>query len=154
MPKTLEQLRAQILGLPPWLFPPANAIAFNEVNYINLPPSGTTATILSFTVPDGMNGVIKWIGNNFVGAGWIEGSGSVIWRVAADDAFVRNHENILASLGSPASPSETALIRILEHQTIQLQIDNISVVIAGQLVGGRLSGWYYPLSEEEDTTWL
>ena len=124
---------------------PGDGVPFNQAAYVNLPAAGATAVVLQFTVPQGYNGSIKWIGNNFVGAGWTEGTGDLVWQLLADGQPIRNFENIVGSLGSPASPSETAVIRIYETQTIELVCENVSVVTSGQLLGGRLSGWYYPI---------
>ena len=139
---------------PPWIEEPGSGEPFNYVNYVALPAIGTTAVILDFTVPEGRNGAIKWIGNNFVGGGWVEGTGAVVWRILRDDGFMKNHENLLGSLGNPDEPSETAPIRIFENERIRLVIDNIAVIVAVQLAGGRLSGWFYPRDEEPEETWL
>jgi hypothetical protein len=139
---------------PPWIEEPGSGEPFNYVNYVALPAIGATAVILDFTVPEGRNGAIKWIGNNFVGGGWVEGSGDVVWRILRDDGFIKNHENLLGSLGNPAAPSETAPIRIFENERIRMVIDNIGVIVATQLAGGRLSGWFYPRDEEPEETWL
>jgi hypothetical protein len=139
---------------PPWIEEPGSGEPFNYVNYVALPAIAAQAVILDFTVPEGRNGAIKWIGNNFVGGGWVEGSGAVVWRILRDDGFIKNHENLLGSLGNPASPSETAPIRIFENERIRLVIDNVAVVVAAQLAGGRLSGWFYPRDEEPEEAWL
>jgi hypothetical protein len=149
--ESLEALHSKIATLvqkAAFLEMPADGVPFNEAAYVNLTAVGATAVILSFQVPQGYNGVIKWIGNNFVGAGWTEGTGALVYQILADGQPIRNMENIIGSLGSPASPSETAPIRIFEQQTIELVCLNVDVSPAGpsgQLLGGRLSGWYYPV---------
>ncbi len=144
----------QIQSQPPWLAMPANGEPFNQVGYVALPAIGAEANIFTFQVPEGRHGIIKWIGNNFVGGGWVEGSGNVLWRIEVDGVAVRNHEAIASSLGNPASPSETAPIRLHEGQIVTLIVRNVGVVVAGQLVGGRLSGWFYPVSDEVEEVWL
>jgi hypothetical protein len=84
----------------------------------------------------------------------VEGTGAVVWRILRDDGFMKNHENLLGSLGNPDAPSESAPIRIFENERIRLVIDNIAVVAVAQLAGGRLSGWFYPRDEEPEDTWL
>jgi hypothetical protein len=157
----LTDQQVQVVGQPPWLAMPASGVPFNEVAYVALPAIGTEANVIRFVVPDGMNGAIVWIGNNFVGGGWVEGSGNVVWRIEADGVAIRNHENIVSSLGNPAAPSRTAPIRIHEGQVITLVIVNVNdpplhpgIIVAGQQSGGRLSGWFYSLNEEAQGAWL
>jgi hypothetical protein len=138
---------------PAFLEMPADGVPFNEVDYVLLPAIGATAVVISFRVPPGLNGSIKWLGNNFVGAGFTDGSGSIIWQITADGEPVRNHQHIIGSLGSPASPSETAPIRVYETQTVELTVNNVSIPVAGQLCGGRLSGWYYHIQDDGPDTW-
>lgn len=138
---------------PAFLEMPADGIPFNEVDYVALPAIGATAVVLSFLVSPGLNGSIKWIGNNFVGAGFTDGSGDIIWQILHDGEPFRNHQNIIGSLGSPASPSETAPLRLFENQLIQMTVTNVSIAVAGQLVGGRLSGWYYPMEDDGPDVW-
>lgn len=144
----------RVASQPPWLAMPASGVPFNEDNYIALPAIGAEANVIQFVVPDGMNGVIDQLGNNFVGGGWVEGSGNVVWRIEADGVAIRNHQNIVASLGNPAMPSRTAPIRIHEGQVITLVVRNVAVVVAGQLSGGRLSGYFYSKADEAEEVWL
>jgi len=144
----IEDLHARVATLvekEAFLEMPGDGVPFNQAAYVTIPAIGATGVVLQFTVPQGYNGSIKWLGNNFVGAGWTEGTGALVWQLLADGQPIRNFENIVGSLGSPASPSETAVIRIFETQLISLVCENVSVVAAGQLLGGRLSGWYYPI---------
>jgi hypothetical protein len=40
-------------------------------------------------------------------------------------------------------------LRIYESQTITVVLINIGIVPAGQGLGARLSGWYYPTAYDE-----
>jgi hypothetical protein len=136
--------------LPPWIYPPGEFWPIDQLNYVALPAIGANAAVVSFTVPPGHNGIIRSYANNFVGGGWTEGSGSVTWQITRDQAAVDGYDLILASLGSPANPvTHPSGFRIFENQLIQLVVFNISVVLAGQLSGGRLAGWYYPKMYED-----
>lgn len=143
----LPEPQSHIYYMPPDGFP------FNEVNYVDLPAIAGTATIIDFQVPGGFNGVIRRIGNNFIGAGFQDGSGNLVWQILADGVPIRNHEHILGSLGNPALPSETDPIRIYEGQTITLIIQNVGVVVAEQACGGRLSGYFYPSEYDNLEAW-
>lgn len=143
----------RILQLPSHNFMPAKGTAFNRATYITIPAKGDTAAVVTFVVPDGKNGVIDQIANNFVGGGFEDGSGAIVWRVMLDDIPAPGLEEMIASLGNPAAPSRTAPVRIFEGQTIELLVENINIIPAGQLIGGRLSGWFYPKDSEEKGIW-
>jgi hypothetical protein len=148
---------AQPVELPARLFPPAQWENVDQFAYVALPAVAARAVIISFKVPIGRNGIIKKIANNFVGGGFQEGQGNIIWRVLVDGApppGANSYDSISGSLGSPASPTEIAGFRIFENQTVQLVADNIAIVVAGQLVGGRLVGYLYPRELEMDDVWI
>lgn len=149
----IEIPRIIIARLPNWLFPPADAQAFDFVNYIALPAAGATGVILDFKVPLGQDGIIKRFGNAYVGGGFTEGSGSLQWQLLADGQPIPNYENIPASLGATANPSEVSSIRIWQGQRIELVVNNISLVVGGTFSGGRLGGWFTPRNESAEAAW-
>jgi len=137
--------------LPPWIYPPAEAEDINDIGYVALPAIGATAVVLTRTIDAGYNSVLTALANNFVGGGWTEGSGSVTWQILIDGASAgTSYDSIPASLGSPANPVRLAsFLRVFESATIQLLVTNNSVVLAGQLVGGRWQGYFYPKEYED-----
>ena len=144
-------------GLPVWLYPPAQWENVDQLNYVALPAIGADATIIQFQVPMGRNGVIQKIANNFVGGGWTEGSGQMVWRIEVDGATppgANSYQRILASLGSPANPVGISGFRIFENQVVRLIVNNVSIAVAGQLVGGRLVGYLYPREYEDGNIWI
>lgn len=142
------------LALPPWIYPPPEFEAFDFSTYAAIPAIGANALVISFVVPSGRNGVIRKVANVFVGGGFQEGSGNIFWQIRADQVPAPNYENIVASLGSVANPTDFAGIRVYEGQVIDLFVQNVAIVVAGQLIGGRLQGWFYPMSIEEGNIWL
>lgn len=149
--------------LPPWIYQPTNWENIDELNYVLLPAIGAQATIISYVVPPGRNGVINKVACNFVGGGWVEGTGDILWRILVDDTpppGANSYDAILASLGSPANPVGIAGFRIFENQVIKLVAFNNpagpggGVVVAGQRVGGRFLGWNYPTDIEENDIWI
>lgn len=147
-----------IRRLPVYNFKPANWENIDQFGYIALGAQGGAAVVIvSFTCPPGRNGIIHKVANNFVGAGWVEGSGSVKWQILVDGApppGATNYDNILGSLGNPASPTEIDGFRIYENQVLTLVAFNVGIVVAGQQVGGRLVGYTYPREEEDQGIWL
>lgn len=147
-------LKAAVTQQPVWLQPPATWVAFDPHGYIALPAIGAQAIIVTFNVPRGFHGVIQRIANVFVGGGFQEGAGAVNWQILVNGAAFRNYELIVASLGSVAAPSTIAGIPIREGDLVQLVANNVAIVVAGQLVGGRLGGYLYPRDLEPEGTWL
>jgi hypothetical protein len=135
----------------------------DQDNYALLPAIGATVVIISYVVPPGRNGIIYKVANNFVGGGWVEGTGDIVWRILVDGSpppGAVSYDNILASLGNPASPTEIAGFRIFENQVLQLVAFNNpagpdgGVIVAGQRVGARFCGWNYPTDIEDSDIWL
>lgn len=146
-----------VLALPNWIFPSLNSIAFDNAGDVVLPAVGVETIIFSFQVPKGFNGVMKEIGNAFIGGGFNDGSGQIVWRVLQNNQAMRGKENMLNSLGSVAIPSRIGgggFIRIIENDIIAMTILNVSIVPAGQIIAGRLSGWFYPKDEDPSGVWF
>jgi len=148
---------------PLWIDPPSQWENIDQVGYVALPAIGATATIITYTAPSGRNGVIQKIANNFVGGGWVEGTGDILWKILVDGAGIpgaNSYSAIPASLGSPANPVRISGFRIFENQVLTLVAfnnpagPNGGVVVAGQLVGGRLVGFQYPKEYEADDIWI
>lgn len=146
-----------VLALPNWIFPSINSIPFDNAGDVVLPAIGVEVTIFTFQVPKGFNGVMKEIANVFIGGGFTDGSGAVVWRVLQNTQAMRGKENMLNSLGSVAAPSRIGgggFIRILENDIIAMTVLNVSIAPAGQIVAGRLSGWFYPKDEDPAGIWF
>ncbi len=132
-------------AMPVQLFMPPDGISFDPTAYIALPAIGVTSTVVSFTVPDGYHGIIKRLGNVYVGTGFIEGSGSLIWQLLSNAGVIRNYDNILASLGLVSNPKDVGGgVFVHEGELVVLQVNNVSLAVGGATVGGRLSGWFFP----------
>ena len=144
-------------NLPVWLYPPSQWENVDQFAYAPLPAIGADVTIISFKVPTGRNGVIQKVGNNFVGAGWVEGSGDIIWRILVDSATppgANSYANILGSLGSPSNPVGISGFRVFENQLLTFIAHNNAVIVAGQQVGARLIGYLYPREYEDQNIWI
>jgi hypothetical protein len=144
----------ELQRLPVANFMPPEGEPFEFASYVALPAIGANARVVSFLVPPGRNGMIKRLANVFVGGGFQEGQGGVVWKIFLDftQAIVApNFENIVASLGSVSAPSVVDGIRVREGQLVVLQVNNISIGVAGQLIGGRLGGYFYPKEFDQDT---
>jgi len=131
---------------PAHLWMPIDGISFDYTAYVATPAVGNSIAVVQFTVPEGYYGAIKQIGNVYVGAGFVEGSGSLVWQIQQNGGVIRNYDNILSSLGTVSAPGELAGRSIVldELALVTLQVNNVSLVAGGTQVGGRLSGWLFP----------
>jgi hypothetical protein len=148
---TLPQINIEVL--PVTNFMPPGGESFEFTGGVTIPAIGATAVVVQFTVPNGRNGMIKRIANVFIGGGFTDFSGFVVWQIVQDanqtgPPIVPNYDNITASLGSASNPSPIDGIRIKETQLVQLIVKNVSVVVSGQTIGGRLGGYFYPIDLE------
>jgi hypothetical protein len=162
-PAESRTINPAAIELPIRLFPPINWENIDVIAYVALPAINSEAVILQFIVPIGRNGIINKVANNFVGGGWTEGTGDLIWRILADGApppGATTYQAIPASLGSPANPVPISGFRIFENQRIQVTVfnnpagPNGGVVLAGQQAGARLCGYLYPRELEDPDIWI
>src|SRR5262249_39075685 len=119
---------AQPVELPLRQFPPVNWENLDKMSYIQMGDEGTTVTILDFVVPIGRNGIVNKIANTFIGGGFQEGQGHLIWRILVDGGTppgANDYHLILGSLGAMASPTRIAGFRIFENQRITVIAENI-----------------------------
>jgi hypothetical protein len=131
---------------PAHLWMPSDGISFDPTAYVATPAVGASIAVVQFIVPEGYYGVIKQIGNVYIGTGFVEGSGSLVWQILQNAGVVRNYDNIVSSLGTVSAPGELAGRSILleELSLVSLQVSNVSLVAGGTQVGGRLGGWFFP----------
>ena len=139
--------------LPVQNFMPPSGKAFEVHNGITIPAIGVLAAVLSFQVPKGQNGFIRRIANVFVGGGFTDFSGALFWQIWINQnqngpVIAPGFDNIIASLGSVANPTPIDGIHIMELNFVSLVVKNVSVVVSGQLIGGRLGGSFHSIREE------
>jgi hypothetical protein len=139
---------------PPWIDRPAAGEIFTPASWVVIPAIGTTRTIVQFRVPLGRSGVINRIANEaLVGGGWNNGDGNLVWQILINGAAVKNLENIISILGLVANPTVIDGIRLRENDLVQLTVRNVAVPAAGQLIGGRLQGYFYPKELDPENLW-
>jgi hypothetical protein len=143
------------LWLPPWIYPPAEAEPFDWQGNVGLPALLATATILSFVVPKGRNGVIRAYANQLVGGLFTDGSGVISFSINHDNQPFRYYNKILFSLGLIQNPTYHPFgLRVFNGQTITFNVRNATLAVAGQLVNARMMGWYYPAKYDDPNLWM
>lgn len=141
--------------LPISNFMPPEGVEFRPHAYVTIPAQGASKAVVSFVVPRGYNGILNRLANEFVGGGFQQGAGLITWQLFLDGNTgvpAPNFQNIAASLGSVNNPTTLNGIRIKENQLVELVTSNANpgVIPAGQLIGGLLGGYFYPVALEPD----
>lgn len=136
-----------------------NREPFYYQSSVGIPAIGGKATVLSFPVKPGRNGYIWKVAIDYVGAGFTEGNGAIVWRIfrdAAQTEAIKGFNNLVASVGAVNNPVEIgAPIRIYEQQTISIVVYNVAGPNppAGQVSVGVLQGWFYPKMQQDQSRW-
>lgn len=133
---------------PPWLVMPSNAQPFQKFDSILLPANdGLDYTVTKFVVPQGYDGVITNIVQQYTGAGFVDGSGDLKWRIRIGDRWAEDMGNMITQLGSLQSPYQIyrSGIRLKSSDTVRHIVNH---ALTSSLTGGRvicgLFGWFYP----------
>lgn len=141
---------------PPWVTMPDGGFPFSSNGTINTPVAPGFVDVIGpgavqvngstyvFQIPNGNDGVIRTLVCFYNGAGFISGSGALIWRILVNGQAVRNYDNILVQLGVTPFPGNTEGIRIKSQDTVQFQVSNVSVIGAGTQIFCFFGGWFYP----------
>lgn len=128
---------------PPWLSEPSGSEPFDAQAGVAIPGIGANALVLSYTVPIGSDGVVNSLSCNLTVCGFVEGDGSLIWRLFINQRAVRNFSNILVEKGTIQIPRPISPLRVFSGDTIQWYIYNISSILVGDTVCS-LNGYIYP----------
>ena len=141
--------------LPIINFMPPEGQPFDVAATVALPAVGATVVVAQVTVPTGLNGVLHRIANEFIGGGFVDGSGDIIWQifqnlgqVGGTGVVAPYYDNIINSLGTVPNPSEIDGIRVQSGAVLAITLTNVAVVVAKQLVRARLGGYWYPIGLE------
>lgn len=147
------QAGGEPVELPVWTTPSYDSKWFDQAGFVAVPANGVAnrTNVLSFQMPRSYDGIIKFIANAFLGPGFTDGSGGIVWRLFIDSEAVENYENVLYSLGLLANPSHTHIV-LKELQTITVTVETVApfVVPGGSTTGARIQGWKWPKARSVD----
>jgi hypothetical protein len=131
----------------PWIDEPDGAVPFDPEIAVALPPAATIPTqyvIVTLTVPQGYDGVIKGFNWNFTGGGFVQGDGSLQAQILRNGVPVRNYDNILTERGTYQTARPISPLRIYSLDVIQLVVNHLANgLLSGNLLGGFV-GYFYP----------
>lgn len=137
-----------VAGDPPYLVMPPSGVPYREAASVATPAAGSSADILTFTVPQGMDCSIRALSAEYTGPGWEHGSSDLTFRVQIDGAFVRGYDGITTPLGSASDPHQIqGAIRASSGQVVQIVVEHAAtsaLPTAGTRVIASAQGWFYP----------
>jgi hypothetical protein len=151
-----EGVSSQLLGTIPnpaatqrrvWLDEPPGSVPFDEQATAQIPIfPGADQAVLTFTVPQGYDGVIKWVSNNAVNivpTPFV--AGELIWKIEVNGRPVRNFGNITQEKGTIFQGRQVSPIRIFSGDTVTytVQLAPGSPITSGQTTVSA-TGYYYP----------
>jgi hypothetical protein len=134
-------------NLFPWLWPTADFREFHKYGSVALPAA--TATVVSFTVPNGRNGRITGLGMDFQANGGAAFTQDVLPYELTFAILVNNQPAFydLASfnylIGSVSVPFGLTGLLIKEAQTISLTVTNNAIAVGTQFVAAHFTGYFY-----------
>lgn len=140
----------------PWITMPLAGRRFREIGSFAVAGAVydgvTISNVLSFLVPVGYDGVIDTVICGIAGpnTGFIEGSGQITWRLAANQRYLRDVGNLQFSLGSLITPvpDPNSGLRIYSGNNITFGV-TFSVAASGVInpastIVCSCMGWVYP----------
>ena len=129
----------------PWIDEPDGSVPFDEQRGVDLtnPAPAPAQNVLDFIVPNGMDGVIKWISNNTTFP-FNDYSGDLLWQILVDGKAVRNFDNILGQKGTKELPRPISPIRLYSGNHVQFTVQHLANPALNGQVTCSLGGYYYP----------
>lgn len=137
--------------LPPWVAMPSSGRRFQQIGSIPRPGvEGTDLLVTTFQVPIGFDGVIVSVVGMFTGAGFVEGSGDLHYRIEINRRWLKDYGDVQTTMGTVASPCMIYRggVRLRTQEVVRYWVQ----LGAGAL--GRLDplgrivcaffGWFYP----------
>lgn len=150
---------AGIGNLLPWLYPTADFKNFDKFGAVALPPVGTWADILVFSVEQGRAGKITQIGIDFVqngGAAYTQGlavaqlkfflgvNGSPATPNRPGKPFADyTPNNFLFLPGAVSAPTPINGLMLRERDEVHVAVFNVNIVVTTQSLAARVLGYSF-----------
>src|SRR5262249_48351534 len=115
-------------GIPP------DAVPFRVMDAITTPPPGDgDVQVLTFKVPNGYDGLVMQGYNLYNGAGLVQGSGDIFWRLKLNHSYyVEDWGNVPFAYGSVRDPfpfSDALFLTSLQTVQMLVNVPNVSGAI-------------------------
>lgn len=128
----------------PWLDEPSGSKPFDPQGVVALPAVGAAAIVLTYTVPEGYDGVVKYLSCNLTFCGFTEGSGDVTWRLQINGKPVENFSLITVEKGTIEIPRPISPLRLFSKDIIQWIVTHVANAGLVGSVNCSLNGYIYP----------
>lgn len=135
---------------PPWQQMPRTGRRYLEQGSVAVGALtlDTDYTVLSFTVPHAVDGVMTQHYQMYTGAGFIEGSGVLRWRIRVNRAFLKDYGNTDTSFGNTTSPIafNQGRIRLYSQDQVSyiVRATDLTVLDPTARIAVGILGYYYP----------
>jgi hypothetical protein len=127
-----------------WLDEPPGSIPFDEQAQSTLTGAvQPEKVLLSFRVPTGFDGVIKWLSNNVILTTGAFLAGDFTWSLKINKRPFRNFGTITQEKGTIAQGRQISPIRLFACDLVEFTFTEAVAGHAGQTVVS-LTGYYYP----------
>lgn len=140
--------RRRNLAQEPFNTPPEGNQPMNELgSVLGQGTANTTPILLSFTIPDGWDGLIKWIILQYTGTNFINNSGSLTWALRVNGLYIKGYHNIKSQFSGTSNGLEInpgIVVKSGNLVEIICSVSNVFVPEGGSELIGGVSGYIYP----------
>ncbi len=130
---------------------PEEGREFHKYGAIGVPAAPSVDTqIFQFRVPLGYDGILYGVLCKYVGPGFVNGSGDLIWRFQMNRRWIKSLHTVPAELGDFTGYAQLdEFVRVRSGQTIRAfgWLSPLSGIVPGpdKRVIAAVQGWFYPM---------
>lgn len=131
-------------SIPPWVEMPPGGRPFRYDAVIQTPAAGTQDfALIAFRVPNGYIAAIKRHAHTYLGPGFSEGSGDLVWKMSIDGAHSPGYDYMTTTI-TPEQGGVEGAILAQAGQVVQYTISVAPGAVAGEKSLALLQGYFYP----------
>ena len=140
--------RLKNLALEPFNTPPEGNQPLNELGSVaGQGTAGTTPILVSFVTPNGWDGLIRFIVNQYNGTNFVNNSGMLIWALRINGLYIMGYEDIRSQFGGNNNGAEILPgVPIKSGQLVEVvcTVDPVFVPEGGTQLIAQITGFLYP----------
>lgn len=126
---------------------PAGSQEFLVSGAIDYPSSLNVETqIISYSVPSGYIGRLRWLWITHIGGNPPDGSGQVVWRLRVNGAAVNGFGNLIFQVGSSNGPAfgqglNISSVELSQGDVLEATVEVVTAQIGGVMTAAQFLGW-------------
>lgn len=140
--------RQKNLALEPFNTPPEGNVPLQGIDSVaGAGTAGSSPIILAFTVPNGWDGLLKWIINQYTGTNFVNNSGNLEWALRINGLYIQGYNHIRSQFTGTTNGTEIDPgIPIKSTQLVEIicTVDPTFVPDGGSELIAGVSGYIYP----------